>query len=204
MGAYDDMAALRAEIGRRLERNALDRARHVFADRIIEFAVANATVELPDLLIEREQEVMLDELRVRLAEQGIGFEDYLEATERDEAKLLEEFRPDAEKRVKTLLVLSEIADKEGRRGRRRRARRPSSPARASGTRATRAWSPTSSRRAAELHALAAAPLQDRRDTRRSLDRPTIPSSATCSICTTDEHDPRPDPSRRGRNEKGSR
>jgi trigger factor len=112
LGNYDDMAALRAEIRRRLERNALDRARHVFADRIIEFAVANATVELPDLLVEREVEVMLDELRIRLAEQGIGFEQYLKATERDEAKLLEEYRPDAEKRVKTLLVLSEIADKE--------------------------------------------------------------------------------------------
>jgi trigger factor len=113
LGDYDDLAALRHEIGQRLERNSLDRARHVFADRIIEFAVGNATVELPDLLIEREIEVMFDELRVRLAEQGIGFEDYLRATERDEAKLRDEFRPDAERRVKTLLVLSEIAEKEG-------------------------------------------------------------------------------------------
>jgi trigger factor len=112
LGEYDDVAALRAEIKQRLERNALDRARHVFADRIIDFAVANATLDLPDLLIESEQEVMLDELKVRLAEQGIGFEDYLRVTERDQAKVVEEFRPDAEKRVKTLLVLSAIADKE--------------------------------------------------------------------------------------------
>ena len=112
LGNYADMAALQAEIRSRLERNALDRARHVFADRIIEFAVANATVEIPDLLIERELEVMLDELRVRLAEQGIGYEDYLRATERDEQKVIDEFRPDAERRVKTLLVLSEIAQTE--------------------------------------------------------------------------------------------
>ena len=113
LGAYEDLAALREEIGQRLVRNSLDRARHVFADRIIEFAVANATLELPDVLIDREVEVMLDELRVRLAEQNIGMEDYLRATERDEQKLLTEFRPDAERRVKTLLVLSEIAQKEG-------------------------------------------------------------------------------------------
>ena len=112
LGRYDDLAALRDEIRRRLERNALDRARHVFSDRIIEFAVANATLELPDLLIDREQEVMLDELRVRLAEQGIGFEDYLRATERDESQIMAENRTDAERRVKTLLVLSEIAEKE--------------------------------------------------------------------------------------------
>jgi len=112
LGSYEDLAALRAEIQKRLERNALDRARHVFADRIIDFAVANTTVDLPDLLIDSEQEVMLDELKVRLAEQGIGYDDYLRATERDEAKVRAEFRPDAEKRVKTLLVLSAIADKE--------------------------------------------------------------------------------------------
>jgi len=112
LGAYADMAGLKAEIRTRLERNALDRARHVFADRIIDFAVANATVDLPDLLIERELEIMLDELKVRLAEQGIAYDEYLRVTERDEPKVLTEFRPDAEKRVKTLLVLSEIANKE--------------------------------------------------------------------------------------------
>ena len=62
--------------------------------------MANATLELPDLLIDREQEVMLDELRVRLAEQGIGFEDYLRVTERDESQMIGEYRPDAERRVK--------------------------------------------------------------------------------------------------------
>ena len=112
LGSYEDLSALRAEIKKRLERNALDRARHVFADRIIDFAVANATVDLPDLLIESEQEVMLDELKVRLAEQGIAYDDYLRATERDEEKVRDESRPDAEKRVKTLLILSRIADKE--------------------------------------------------------------------------------------------
>ena len=74
--------------------------------------MANATLELPDLLIERELEIMLDELRVRLAEQGIDYTEYLRVTERDEAKVLTEFRPDAERRVKTLLVLSEIAERE--------------------------------------------------------------------------------------------
>jgi trigger factor len=112
MGNYADLGALREEIGRRLERNERDRARHRFADRIIEFAVANATTELPDLLIERELEVMVDEMKVRLAEQRIGYDEYLKATERSEAELIESFRPDAEKRVKTLLVLGEIAERE--------------------------------------------------------------------------------------------
>jgi len=113
LGPYPDLDALRADVRARLEANARDRARHAFADRIIEFAVANATLDVPDLLIEREVEVMHDELRVRLAEQGIGYDEYLKVTGRDDAALHAEYHAPAEHRVKVLLVLSAIADQEG-------------------------------------------------------------------------------------------
>jgi trigger factor len=108
-GKFADMAALRAELRHRLEANALDQARHDFADRIIEYAVANATVELPDVLIDQEVEIMHDELQAALARQGISEEAYLKVTDKTQEQLLAESRPQAEKRVKTLLVLSEIA-----------------------------------------------------------------------------------------------
>ena len=107
---------------RRLERNALDRARHGFADRIIEYAVANATLELPDILVDQEVEVMHDEFRGTLARQGITEEAYLKAVDKTEADLHAEFRPGAEKRVTTLLVLSKVADAEGLTDPRRRGR----------------------------------------------------------------------------------
>lgn len=113
MGDYADLAALRAEIRTRLERNALDRARHEFSDRIIEYAVANATVELPDILVDQEVEVMHDEFRASLARQGITEEAYLKVVEKTEVDLHTEFRPNAEKRVKVLLVLSKVAEAEG-------------------------------------------------------------------------------------------
>jgi trigger factor len=113
LGDFDGVDALRADIKTRLERNALDRARHGFADRIIEYAVANATLDLPDVLVDQEVEVMHDEFRSTLARQGIGEEAYLKAVEKTEADLHAEFRPGAEKRVRTLLVLSEVADAEG-------------------------------------------------------------------------------------------
>ena len=115
LGDFDDLAALRADIQQRLERNALDRARHQFADRIIEYAIANATVELPEVLIDQEVEVLHDEFRTSLARQGITEEAYLKVVEKTDADLHAEFRPNAEKRVKTLLVLSKIADEEGNR-----------------------------------------------------------------------------------------
>ena len=112
MGDFADVAALREDIRTRLAANALDRARHTFADRIIEYAVANATVELPEILVDQEVEVMHDEFRGTLARQGIEEAAYLTAVEKTEADLHTEFRPGAEKRVKTLLVLSKVADEE--------------------------------------------------------------------------------------------
>ncbi len=113
LGDFSTIDDLRADIKRRLEGNALDRARHGFADRIIEYAVANSTVELPDVLIDQEVEVMHDEFRGSLARQGITEEAYLKATEKTGDDLHADFRPGAEKRVRTLLVLSKVADVEG-------------------------------------------------------------------------------------------
>jgi len=113
MGDYADLPALRAEVQQRLERNALDRARHQFADRIIEYAVANATMELPDILVDQEVEVMHDEFRVSLSRQGIAQDAYLKATSQTEEDLHKDLRPRAEQRVKVLLVLSTVAETEG-------------------------------------------------------------------------------------------
>jgi len=112
VGTFASVDELRADIKRRLEGNALDRARHGFADHIIDYAVANASLELPDVLIDQEVEVMHDEFRASLVRQGITEEAYLKATDKTADALHAEFRPNAEKRVKTLLVLSAVADAE--------------------------------------------------------------------------------------------
>jgi trigger factor len=113
MGDFADLATLRDEVRKRLERNALDKARHTFSDRIIEYAVANATIDLPDVLVDQEVEVMHDEFRGALARQGISDEAYAKVTGKSHEDLHADFRPDAEKRVKVLLVLSKIAEAEG-------------------------------------------------------------------------------------------
>jgi trigger factor len=112
MGDFTDLANLREEVTKRLERNALDKARHTFSDRIIEYAIANATIDLPDVLVEQEVEVMHDEFRSALARQGISDEAYAKVSGKTHEELHADFRPDAEKRVKVLLVLSRIAEVE--------------------------------------------------------------------------------------------
>ena len=127
LGSYADLDELRAEIRRRLERNALDKARHEFAERVIDYAVANASLELPEavagpgidaqglppILVAQESEVMHDEFRSTLRRQGITDEAYEKVTGQTHEALHEEFRPQAEKRVMVLLVLSKIAEVEG-------------------------------------------------------------------------------------------
>ena len=113
MGDFATLDALKADMAERLRRNALDRARHEFSDRIIDYAVANATIDLPDILVDQEVEVMHDEFRATLARQGIAEPAYLKATGQSEADLHAEFHPRAEQRTKVLLVLSTIADAEG-------------------------------------------------------------------------------------------
>jgi trigger factor len=113
LGEFADLGGLRTEVKERLERNALDKARHEFADRIIEYAVANATLELPDVLVEQEVEVMHDEFKASLARQGISEEAYLKVVEKTSEDLHADFKPRAEQRVKVLLVLTKIAEQEG-------------------------------------------------------------------------------------------
>jgi trigger factor len=113
MGDYPDLAALETEVRERLGRNALDKARHEFAERIIDYAVANATLELPDVLVDQEVEVMHDEFRASIARQGITEEAYLKVVEKSAEDLHADFHPRAEHRVKVLLVLSKIATEAG-------------------------------------------------------------------------------------------
>lgn len=113
VGKFETLGELTVELRKRLEANALDHARHDFADKIIEYAAGNATVDLPDVLIDQEVEVMHDELRSALARQGITEEAYLKVVSKTDADLHAEFRPQAEKRVKTLLTLTEIARVKG-------------------------------------------------------------------------------------------
>ncbi|HXU84668.1 MAG TPA: hypothetical protein VN773_02595, partial [Verrucomicrobiae bacterium] len=71
------------------------------------------TIDLPDVLVEQEVEVMHDEFRSALARQGISDEAYAKVSGKTHEELHADFRPDAEKRVKVLLVLSRIAEAEG-------------------------------------------------------------------------------------------
>jgi trigger factor len=113
VGDVESLDELRAEIRDAMTKRAEADARHAFGDRIIDFASTNATVELPEVMVANEVEIMRDELRTRLAQQRIGMEQYLALAKSTPDEMTNELREPATRRVKTLLVLSAIAEKEG-------------------------------------------------------------------------------------------
>lgn len=113
VGEVESVDALKAEIRDALEKRNEAESRHLFGDRIIDYATANASVDLPEVMIANEVEIMRDELRARLAQQRIGLDQYLALAKQSPEELLAELRDPASRRVKTLLVLSAIAEREG-------------------------------------------------------------------------------------------
>ena len=113
VGDVESLDALRGEIRDAMTQRAAAEARHAFADRIIDFAASNASVELPEVMVANEIDILRDELTSRLAAQRIGLDQYLALAKQTPEEMTAELREPAARRVKTLLVLSAIAEKEG-------------------------------------------------------------------------------------------
>ena len=83
-----------------------------FTNELLEKVVANAEVEIPDAVIERETDEMVREITQRLSAQGFTLEQFAQVTGQDEEKIRAEVRQDAEKKVRVRLVLEAVAEAE--------------------------------------------------------------------------------------------
>lgn len=83
-----------------------------FTNELLEKVVANAEVEIPDAMIERETDEMVREITQRLSAQGFTLEQFAQVTGQDEEKIRTEVRQDAEKKVRVRLVLEAVAEAE--------------------------------------------------------------------------------------------
>lgn len=81
-------------------------------NRVVEKAVSNATMEIPDVMIDGQVETMLNDYGRRMQSQGISLEQYMQFTGMTVDTLKEQMRPQAVKRIETRLVLEAIAKQE--------------------------------------------------------------------------------------------
>ena len=81
-------------------------------DQAVEQAVANAQIDIPEPMIDLQTRQMADDFARRIMQQGLSLEQYFQFTGLSEEKMMEEFRPQAEKRIRTRLVLEAVVAAE--------------------------------------------------------------------------------------------
>lgn len=104
---------LRADVKRRLDENVKNGARRRMSGELLDKIVAVNEFPLPEVLIEREIDSLLNDSRQYVARAGIGWDDYLRESGKMEDELRDTYRDEAARRVKTTLLVEAIAKKEG-------------------------------------------------------------------------------------------
>ncbi|MBB5172657.1 trigger factor [Texcoconibacillus texcoconensis] len=82
-------------------------------DTLVEKATENATIDIPEAMVTKETDQMLQEFSQRLQAQGMSLDMYYQFAGTDEEGMKEQFKEDAEKRVRMNLTLEAIAEAEG-------------------------------------------------------------------------------------------
>ena len=81
-------------------------------NQAVDQAVENAEMDIPQPMIDLQVRQMADDFARRIQQQGLTVEQYFQFTGLTEEKMMEELKPQAEKRIKTRLVLEAIAKAE--------------------------------------------------------------------------------------------
>ena len=109
---FDTLDELKASIREKLEKYAEAASVSQMKDKAIEKLVASNEVEVPAVMVEDEMSRMAQELDQQLRYQGMSLSQYLEFVGKDMAAFRDELRPDAERQVKTRLLLMGIVEAE--------------------------------------------------------------------------------------------
>jgi trigger factor len=110
---FETVAELREDIAERLRKVDARTLEREYEDAVIEAAVAEAEVEVPDKLVHARAHELLEDTFAVLARQGVSKDAYLRITGRDEETLAHEAEPEAAAALKREAVLAAIVDAEG-------------------------------------------------------------------------------------------
>ena len=81
-------------------------------NRVVEKVVAGATMEIPEPMIETQVQTMINDYARRIQGQGMSFSEYLKFTGTSIEQLKNQARPQAERTIRTRLVLEAVAKTE--------------------------------------------------------------------------------------------
>ena len=112
VSTFQTLDELKADIRKNLEENAERMAEQQRRNKAIDMAADNITVDIPEVMIDDRVDAMIKELEMRLEQQGMSLEVYLQYAGIDLDKIREDYRETAEKNVRTDLMLEAVAEKE--------------------------------------------------------------------------------------------
>ena len=106
---FDTLDAYKADIKAKIKEQKIADGNRKKEDQAVEKAVANATMEIPEAMIDTQVNQMAQDFAQRIQQQGLSMEQYFQFTGMTAESMMEELRPQAVKRIETRLVLEAIA-----------------------------------------------------------------------------------------------
>jgi trigger factor len=111
-GGFDSIDELREDIASRMREADERKIEAEFREAALDAVVADATVEIPDSLIEARARELWDQMLHSLSHRGITKDAYLRIAQKTEDELLAEARPDAEQALRREAVLAAVIEAE--------------------------------------------------------------------------------------------
>lgn len=109
---FDTLEEYKADIRAKLTEEKEKAAKDQKEAAVIEAIVNDSDMEIPEAMIKTHQKQMIDEFAQRIQYQGLTLEQYFQMTGASYDKMSEQVRPQAERRIKSRLVLEAIAKAE--------------------------------------------------------------------------------------------
>ncbi len=108
----ETLDAYKAEVKKKIKERKEREGKEKKENQAVEGAIANAQMDIPEPMIELQTKQMADDFARRIMQQGLTVEQYFQFTGMTEEKMMEELRPQAEKQIKTRLVLEAVVAAE--------------------------------------------------------------------------------------------
>lgn len=109
---FDTLAEYKTDLKAKLLKDKEVNNKNVAEGQAVENAVANATIEVPEAMVEEQVDRNIKQFENRMKSQGLELAQYLQFTGQDMDAFKENFKKDAEHQIKSRLVLEKIAEVE--------------------------------------------------------------------------------------------
>lgn len=109
---FDTLEEYKNDIREDLKKKKEEEAKREKENAAVDKAVANASMEIPDAMINTQAAQMVDNFARRLSSQGMSMEQYMQYTGQNAAALQEQMKPQALKQIQTRLVLEKVVEVE--------------------------------------------------------------------------------------------